>query len=552
MMQVKPYKPQNNNSITKTSDREKKNYTLDVYNEAAGIKPKKNVLEPYSKLVPNAQTTLNQPAQTNSPGTVQPFKAPKTTVNSVPSTMPGTPAYKVDTNDMTIQEQAAKDSQEAGWTVPNLSAPKNKPSLSGGTTFGSDPSTLPKPENVRGGLGNRAATLGSTGTIGTGGLGTGTGLGNRDATSVPTPPGSGTLADYTPAFKAATARPQAVEPAGFPLYMDMVNNTRKMQGLAPVSGGTQTMSAESGETKPNVLDPYSEMYQKELDEANALYDGDFYGYDSSGLYGHDLELYNEIRDRLNSMEISRDQYLAQQREAERQKNIDLQNAFIGSEMTKKYLPLYLKENGMGGLGVSQSTLAQVQNDYDNLVSGINSETSATTRELLQRYLDEYKKSKAEMQSNISSIQAAKKQEEIEENLEYADYMFGQYDPNKSITVEQLGDLRALFDENREYLSPEQKTIYEKLLNDWQSKIYSESYINMEMLLRNFLQSTQAMLSPGMRGRPYNSVKSQADIDRIYQNAASQLMEAFEQGKISEDQYNELLKRYVEPLSKLKY
>lgn len=528
MMQVKPYKPQNNNSITKTSDREKKNYTLDVYNEAAGIKPKKNVLEPYSKLVPNAQTTLNQPAQTNSPGTVQPFKAQRATVNSVPSTMPGTPAYKVDTNDMTIQEQVAKDSQDAGWTVPNLSAPKSKPSLSGGTTFGSDPSRLASPSAV------------------------GTAAAGPKASETPASPGSGTLADYTPAYRAATARPQAVEPAGFPLYMDMVNNTRKMQGLAPVPGGTQTMSAETGETKPNVLDPYSEAYQNWLDEANEAYGGDFYGYDASGLYGHDLEMYNETRDRLNAAEISRDQYLAQQREAERQKNIDLQNAFIGSEMTKKYLPIYLKQAGMGGLGVSQSTLAQVQNDYDNLVSGINSETSATTRELLQRYLDEYKKSKAEMQSNISSIQAAKKQEEIDENLKYTDYMFGQYDPNKSITAEQLGDLRALFDENREYLSPKQKTIYEKLLNDWQSKLYSESYINMERVLRNSLQSTQAMLSPGMRGRPYNSVKSQADIDRIYQNAASQLVEAFEQGKISEDQYNELLKRYVEQLSKLKY
>lgn len=370
-MQVKPYKPQNNNSITKTSDREKKNYTLDVYNEAAGIKPKKNVLEPYSKLVPNAQTTLNQPAQTNSPGTVQPFKAQRTTVNSVPSTMPGTPAYKVDTNDMTIQEQAAKDSQEAGWAVPSLSAPKNNLSLSGGTTFGSDPSTLPKPENVRGGLGNRTATLGSVGTIGTGGLGTGTGLGNRGATSVPASPGSGTLADYMPAYRAATARPQAVEPAGFPLYMDMVNNTRKMQGLAPVPGGTQTMSAETGETKPNVLDPYIAADNELKSWGDVVKD-----------------LYPDIDDTYaGSADIQRKQTEAALAEAERQRNIDLQNAFINSELTKKYLPIYLKQAGMGGLGVSQSTLAQVANDYDNLVSGINSEASATKRDLFQGYND---------------------------------------------------------------------------------------------------------------------------------------------------------------------
>lgn len=346
-MQVKPYKPQNNNSITKTSDREKKNYTLDVYNEAAGIKPKKNVLEPYSKLVPNAQTTLNQPAQTNAPGTVQPFKAPKTTVNSVPSTMPGTPAYKVDTNDMTIQEQAAKDMKESGVTMPNLSAPKNKPSLSGGTTFGSDPSRLASPSAV------------------------GTTAASPKASETPASPGSGTLADYTPAFKAATARPQAVEPAGFPLYMDMVNNTRKMQGLAPVPGGTQTMSAEAGETKPNVLDPYIEV-DNELKSWEDVVE----------------DLYPDIDDTYaGSADIQRKQTEAALAEAERQRNIDLQNAFINSELTKKYLPIYLKQAGMGGLGVSQSTLAQVANDYDNLVSGINSEASATKRDLFQGYND---------------------------------------------------------------------------------------------------------------------------------------------------------------------
>ena len=346
-MQVKPYKPQNNNSITKTSDREKKNYTLDVYNEAAGIKPKKNVLEPYSNLVPNAQTTLNEPAQTNSSGTVQPFKAPKTTVNSVPSTMPGTPAYKVDTNDMMIQEQVAKDSQDAGWTVPNLNAPKNKPSLSGGPTFGSDSSRLASPSAV------------------------GTTAANPKASETPASPGSGTLADYTPAFKAATARPQAVEPAGFSSYMDMVNNTRKMQGLAPVPGGTQTMSAETGGTKPNVLDPYIEV-DNELKSWEDVVE----------------DLYPDIDDTYaGSADIQRKQTEAALAEAERQRNIDLQNAFINSEMTKKYLPIYLKQAGMGGLGVSQSTLAQVANDYDNLVSGINSETNAAKRDLFQGYND---------------------------------------------------------------------------------------------------------------------------------------------------------------------
>ena len=49
-MQVKPYKPQNNGSFSTTADREKKNYTLDVYNKAAGIQPKKNVLHAKRKI----------------------------------------------------------------------------------------------------------------------------------------------------------------------------------------------------------------------------------------------------------------------------------------------------------------------------------------------------------------------------------------------------------------------------------------------------------------------------------------------------------------------
>ncbi len=377
-MQVKPYKPQNNNSITKTSDREKKNYTLDVYNEAAGIKPKKNVLEPYSKLVPNAQTTLNQPAQTNSSGTVQPFKAQRATVNSVPSTMPGTPAYKVDTNDMTIQEQAAKDMKESGVTMPNLSAPKNKPSLSGGTTFGSDPSRLASPSAV------------------------GTAAASPKAPETPASPGSGTLADYTPAFKAASARPQAVEPAGFSSYMDMVNNTRKMQGLAPVSGGTQTMSAETGETKPNVLDPYIAV-DNELKSWEDVVE----------------DLYPDIDDTYaGSADIQRKQTEAALAEAERQRNIDLQNAFINSELTKKHLPIYLKQAGMGGLGVSQSTLAQVANDYDNLVSGINSEASATKRDLFQGYNDAIAELKLQRDEKVKEMK-----ETQQDAMSAIDYLF---------------------------------------------------------------------------------------------------------------------------------
>lgn len=163
-------------------------------------------------------------------------------------------------------------------------------------------------------------------------------------------------------------------------------------------------------------------------------------------------------------------------------------------------------------------------------------------ELLGKLQTEYKKSKAEMQSNISSIQAAKKQEEIAENLEYADYMFGQYDPNKSITVEQLGDLQALFDENKTYMDSTQKVKYEELLNAWGEKnIQTNIAPKLSWKLNNNYDYLNDVLNNAFGGR--DSVRI---IHKLANENLNILDKAKAEGKIDGKTYDVMYKKYVEP------
>ncbi len=70
-----------------------------------------------------------------------------------------------------------------------------------------------------------------------------------------------------------------------------------------------------------------------------------------------------------------------------QKKVLQENA-ISKELAMKYLPEHLKLQGMGGLGVSESSVIEANNNFRNARNTINSEAELRKNELLKNYQDD--------------------------------------------------------------------------------------------------------------------------------------------------------------------
>ncbi len=91
------------------------------------------------------------------------------------------------------------------------------------------------------------------------------------------------------------------------------------------------------------------------------------------------EWWNKFYDDQKNMLLSL--YAGTQKKLDDEKKNSQQAASITYDKLKKYLPTQIKAQGLGGLGVSESTMLQAQNNYVNQMGNIGSEYSANTAEL---------------------------------------------------------------------------------------------------------------------------------------------------------------------------
>ena len=70
---------------------------------------------------------------------------------------------------------------------------------------------------------------------------------------------------------------------------------------------------------------------------------------------------------------------------EQDRNRSLQENAVSKEMAMKYLPEYLKLQGMGGLGVSESSVISANNDFRNARNTINADAESRKADLLKNY-----------------------------------------------------------------------------------------------------------------------------------------------------------------------
>lgn len=92
-------------------------------------------------------------------------------------------------------------------------------------------------------------------------------------------------------------------------------------------------------------------------------------------------LYNAYLQKNNLL----DQYNKAQSSLEQEKTQSQQQASIQLDKLKKYIPTQIKAQGLGGLGVSESTLLKANSDYQNRMGQIASDVGARQLDLLQSY-----------------------------------------------------------------------------------------------------------------------------------------------------------------------
>lgn len=92
-------------------------------------------------------------------------------------------------------------------------------------------------------------------------------------------------------------------------------------------------------------------------------------------------LYNAYLQKNNLL----DQYNRANTSLEKEKTQSQQQASIQLDKLKKYIPTQIKAQGLGGLGVSESTLLKANSDYQNRMGQIASNVGARQLDLLQSY-----------------------------------------------------------------------------------------------------------------------------------------------------------------------
>lgn len=163
------------------------------------------------------------------------------------------------------------------------------------------------------------------------------------------------------------------------------------------------------------------------------------------MYNIDRNAYNALMQNYKSMQS---QYDAQEKTASERKRQE----YITYELLKKYLPTQLKAQGLGGLGVSQSTIAQMESDYRNRVAGINADSADYTQQILQKYLDAYDDMYLYGEDSVvnqkDAVMAEKTAKDKESLFKQYEQIYGDLISKESVSVDDIAYLLNFVEENK--------------------------------------------------------------------------------------------------------
>ena len=273
----------------------------------------------------------------------------------------------------------------------------------------------------------------------------------------------------------------------------------------------------------------------------------------SNLYNSYLTGQN-LENSYNSSKNELEQNYGQSVEAlDKSKRNSQQAASITLDKLKKYLPTQIKAQGLGGLGVSESSMLQAYNDYNNRMGAIESDYNAnkstldanresTLSELERAYLDnktnlgisageqsqnifdkylaDYKAEQSELYNNALSAVMNSGYTTEQEILSYIDQFKGQLSSENIATLQQHAkgiasrNLKAQQEENfntaYEYYAGAGRTdaaALESYFNQFKGKVSDEDWATLQALV-NYVKN-----SPEEQARQ-EAIKEQQELEEF--------------------------------------
>lgn len=198
-----------------------------------------------------------------------------------------------------------------------------------------------------------------------------------------------------------------------------------------------------------------------------------------------------------------------------------QAASITLDKLKKYLPTQIKAQGLGGLGVSESSMLQAYNNYNNTMGEIEGDYNANRASLDASYND----SKSSLDTTHSSGIA-------DTSLEYQKNQ-SSLDTNKNSA---LSELERAYLENKTNLGvaagEQSQSIFDKYLADYRTE-QSELYNQALYALESSGYSTEEELTSFLN--QYRGVLSNENLQTLEQTAKGIVAQNAEQKRLEAEQ-----------------
>jgi len=133
-----------------------------------------------------------------------------------------------------------------------------------------------------------------------------------------------------------------------------------------------------------VSDRLNELYKKYFQSTDYKV-GDSFESVKKNMSAEDYDTSQKLLNYYSQQNSLADQYNYSNKVVEQERNKALQENSIAKEKTMKYLPEYLKLQGMGGLGLSESSIISANNNYRNQRNTINANADSQKADLLEKY-----------------------------------------------------------------------------------------------------------------------------------------------------------------------
>lgn len=157
---------------------------------------------------------------------------------------------------------------------------------------------------------------------------------------------------------------------------------------------------------------------------------------------------------------------------EKSKNQSLQSASITYDKLKKYLPTQIKAQGLGGLGVSESTMLQAHNNYAAQTGNIKNEYNANKTALEENYGTNKASLETAHENNIATL----------ENQKLAS------DTERKTTLDQsLADLLTYYNSDMQGLKTDVGAITQKFFNQ-NKELQQGNYEDLASLISGDLKT----------------------------------------------------------------